>query len=867
MTGCNPERIETMINSLSSGGRDSKLGIRQHLTAVTRRSGRSRKAACQFRANVLPLEDRCLMAHLEMPLAPAGSFGRYDTVGSLSDVLFVGNSTLGTAPTKQMTLYNNTDQTVYPFLYDPNTGESTAGGYYDPEDEYNQEYRGYIGYSENGKDYLGLQAHHSITINVPFVFWDSGRGAIATDPKLFLPEDKNTSKSSPATNPFFFFYKNNNGSDTARYVVPAAQSSGGNGLVMYYHCVDPAVNPGADAPEQLIEFTIRDKAFLSKINTPTNPITPDQITTLINYDVSYVDDLLVPAAMAATGVPIPNTTESADYGWIGAQDSYRGADSLQAAIKKFTNVGPSNGLGTYFEYHGERLGWPTFYNPHYASDPGVGLRVPSGAGVLLDSPLAGIASTYDPRRWMLSSGGDKPVKYDLGGKFYTPNKAVLSEVPGLDHILAALEPGKTTVTADNISIGKVKSVDIKTRTVYLTQNPNLGNDTGQSYVFANPPSDPFTTKITNLWYSWAKYYQDQFKTFQPEQLTANVSSDRDNNGSDYRILTFTSGHPELAVGMQVSGGGVSALTTIMKIVTTNGVTQYFLSRPVPGVNAPTQITFKFSAPPGIAFNAQTANIPLKFSTPEQQTYAKEFAADVYELLSVFSTARIQDANLPSSMGIVENVIGGNVGFLPTADPIDYVNISADVRDIIKSALRGVPDFTMAPESKWYPAPSLPTGGQTYNVFNLDPYVWFVHQELKLSGYGFSFDDDTADVNADGTSTISVAIGGLNGLSNKSEWVASTPWGEVSSLATISQGTGQLAGKSIISLQSKAVYNQLKADDPKNSLVGAYVSGPNILAGTNLLATAIISENQFVLSQNAPSTTTPVLLKFSGRLPR
>ena len=139
------------------------------------------------------------------------------------------------------------------------------------------------------------------------------------------------------------------------------------------------------------------------------------------------------------------------------------------------------------------------------------------------------------------------------------------------------------------------------------------------------------------------------------------------------------------------------------------------------------------------------------------------------MLSVFSTAPRKVPALPGSMELVGNSIGGNVGFLPTAEPINYKNISANVRDLVKSALRGVPDFAAYPESQWYPPPSRGTGGRSYNVFNLDPYVWFIHRRLGLSGYGFSFDDDTADVGANGTSTLSIAIGGLTGLSNTSEW--------------------------------------------------------------------------------------------------
>jgi hypothetical protein len=773
-------------------------------------------------------------------------------------------------PVKQITLYNNTKQTIYPFLYDPNTGQSKDGGYYDPFDGHDQEYRGYIGYKVGNTDYLGLQPGHSITIDVPLVFWDSGRAAIATDPAGFLPADTNTNLSSPITNPYFFFYKNLDGTSTARYIVDAAKSTGGDGIVMYYHCSDPnaAVGPGTDAPAQLIEFTIRDKAFLTKVSQDVNTIDPSQLITLINYDVSNVDNLLLPVAMEATAVPVPNTSVAKDYGWIGARHSYLGAGGLQAAIEKFTSNTADNGLGSYFG----GKGWPTYFNPNYnsAANPGVGLRIPGGANIFFDSPLADRRSSYDVpfgpgNHWMLSSGGEGPIQYALGGNFETPNKAVLVQVPGIDQALQALQPGMM-VAANGAPVGQIQKVDVASRTVTLTESPNIPDGTPETFVFSNPATDPYATKMTNLWYSWAKYYEDQFQSFTPETIPANVSSDTDNGNSDYRILAFQAPHPELAVGMQVTGGGINALTTIVRIATLDsGVQEYYLSAPVPGVTAPTQASFTFSAPQPIAYADQTTNIPLAFA-PQRPPYSVAFAATVYEVLSVFSTASRQVPELPGSMEVVGNSIGGNVGFLPTAAPVNYVNISADVRDLVKSALRGVPNFNTYPETDWYPDPSQAAGGQDYNVYNLDPYVWFVHRQLGLSGYGFSLDDDTADVGTNGTSTLSVAVGGLGGLTNQTQWAPSAQWGTVSSLATISQGTDNQTGKpiSIISLLDPTVYNRVSADDPANSVVGAYVSGPGITPGTNLAGTALIDQNQFVLSKTATSTTEPVRFAFSGR---
>jgi hypothetical protein len=856
--------------------------VADRLPAITPRSrprnnARRRRAApaARFSARDWVLEGRCLMTGIEMPLAPAGSPGRYDTVGGLSQVLFTGNATVGNVPVKQITLYNNTAQTIYPFLYDPNTGKSTAGGHYDPFDGINQEYRGYVGYKDGGKDYLGLQANHSITINVPLVFWDSGRAAIATDGADLLPTDLNTNKNSPITNPFFFFYKNLDGTDTARFVVDAASSTDGTGVVMYYHCKDAnaALDPGSDAPDQLIEFTIRDQAFLTKVSTPTNPIAQDQLKTLINYDVSYVDHLLLPVAMAALNVPVPNTNVTQDYGWIGADLPYQGAGSLQEAVKAFTSNTVSNGLGTYFQHNGVNLGWPTFFNPNYSSaNAAVGIRIPGGANIFFDSPLAGKRSSYSRpygpnNHWMLSSGGSGAIQFAAGGTFQTPNMAVLSDTPGVNTILRSLQPGMT-VQADQGIIGTIKSVDVGSRTVFLNGTPNIRNGTPESYVFFNPASDPYATKLRDLWYSWATYYENLYANFQPETIQATVSSDTDNDNNDYRILTFGPGtpHPELAPGMQVTGGGITSLTTVLKVQDVNGTETVYLSRPVPDHRPG---PFTFTKPQPIAFANEAATIPILFTGAADKAFAAAFAGTVYETLSVFSTAPRQVPMLPGSMEVVGNSIGGNVGFLPTAEPVNYVNISANVRDLVKSALRGVPDFTKAPYDNpgaWYPDPSKGTGNQSYNVFNLDPYVWFVHARLGLSGYGFSFDDDTSDVGANGASQLAVTVGGLNGLKIKSEWAPSTPWGTVSSLATVAQVEIDGKMQTVVTLLDKTVYNQVHAQDLSNSVPGAYVSGGVITPGTFVLATADIGLNQFVLSQYAPSTTTPVLLTFTGRPP-
>ena len=81
--------------------------------------------------------------------------------------------------------------------------------------------------------------------------------------------------------------------------------------------------PNDDTEDQLAEWTIRDHRYLvnPQITTKTNREIPDnQLVTLINYDVSNVDNLYLPLAMEANdvwGAQIRDRTDS-QPDWAGA---------------------------------------------------------------------------------------------------------------------------------------------------------------------------------------------------------------------------------------------------------------------------------------------------------------------------------------------------------------------------------------------------------------------------------------------------------------------------------------------------------------------------------------------------------------------
>ncbi|HEY9661929.1 MAG TPA: hypothetical protein V6C65_26030, partial [Allocoleopsis sp.] len=133
------------------------------------------------------------------PLMPIGP-------NALDQVIWQATDNMGEYYT--ITFTNNTNHTVYPFLqttndaekcsskngdhyacsnYDPNDPTKSPGSIYDPIDPWNEDYRGYIGYTgTDGINYLGIPAGKTVTITVPLVFWDACRIYVASDSTYFI---------------------------------------------------------------------------------------------------------------------------------------------------------------------------------------------------------------------------------------------------------------------------------------------------------------------------------------------------------------------------------------------------------------------------------------------------------------------------------------------------------------------------------------------------------------------------------------------------------------------------------------------------------------------------------------------------------
>ena len=772
----------------------SGLNQRSRLSKGTRRPQSRCKSPTKFAAEVSRLEERQLMSADVKLAANTPNIQLSDVFHDSPDI-----------PLHTITLYNNSDKPIYPIIYAPNSAQDTqpgeffGGPLFDKFDNLNQDFRGYVGYqvTTNGvtTSYLGLKPHSQVTVSVPLVFWDSGRIAIATDPTL-IQQQNNT-----------FNYHSN----ALRYTTASADyrdPAADGGIVQWYHWKFDAANHNAlasaqgfspAAPAQLLEVTIRDAWMVNLPNWKdiSKQAKIPKAFTAVDYDVSYVDQLMLPAGMEVTDAtvpftgtgnlnpPDPATALRLPFGWIGANTK---TSQLQAEIQKFT-TNSTGYLGSYFG----GLGYDQYYYP--PSLAGAGINIPAGNHLFADAPVSDPSSPLDVTRFMLASGGKiyNPQPHVGMPGTTTQNSNIMT---GLDpKLVAQLAPGM--IIKDESGAG---SPILQATTVAKIMGPT-------SIEMSNPAVNTPSGSATRNY------------TFDGSQVSGTFSSD----GS----MKITAANPaflaRLLNGMLVSDPSAPGVT--LRIVSKDS-TSVTLSGTVPA-GASRQFTFSggISDPytsqladlwygwaefyrrshpgmPDIPFASQVTPVPINVSaarfTALDRSFAEQFAAKVYNVMINFSKIKLIDNRLSGSNQLMENIIGDNVGFLIDQGILNETQAQALTDEII-SLMDGVLDYkNPATVKDWYSAPTDTKyqGGAkignfqaSYNVYNLNPYVWFVHKELGLTGYAFSVDDGISNVNANGSTKLSVTIGPItnaNGqdlLPNTLKYGKNTNFGPVTLQAT------------------------------------------------------------------------------------
>ncbi len=780
------------------------------------------------------------------PAAPDSRTRQFLTYGVDAD---------GTAvPLKTLRITNNTAGTVYPIMRDPNSNllkSNPAVGLYDPYDPPDKEYRGYIGYKEGTKFYFGLKRNQSILVSLPLVFWNGARVGIGTDGQYLTPSGEPTEPNPLRYRPL------------AHRSITNAQTSGDtipNGVVMWYRA-NTAEAPNDDTEDQLAEWTIRDHLYLvnPKITTKTNREIPDnQLVTLINYDVSNVDNLYLPLAMEATDVwVVPQKTGEGPnanrdgwgpgsdpdiYGWTGAINK---THFLQTTIREFIK-GDNELLGQYFS----GKGWPFYNIPNPTNDPDAPIKIPSGANIFAQSPIKNVPSSYGNAQWqndkyMLSSGGTAPIEATIGWAGGTPDprgsttlhltRAEPNKIEFIakDYLVLGVPPGNPPTLPNPIDKGTtVTDVDKTAGTVTLSKRL-LHPSKDCAFTFKRPVHDYASEAMIKLWYSWAQYYLAHWKDRTPGAPTAPIVI----RGSMERLaatMTFNEEHRELVQGMAVTGPGLDNAETekgrhqgdavILQIASDKK--SVILSQVVN--TASTNVPFTFLPPKSLLHTPTAERQPgypligdkFEFSNEPEWQNPYEFSQQVYLIMA--SMNQIGEPNNDSVSKYMQDIVGANMGFIFTEgakQSFDGKMVTSMIRDMIKSVLRGVSDFTKYPDKiendkhvVWYPNPSLKRGKQDFNIFNLDPFVWFVHVKLGFSGYGFSVDDDTADVGAGGASQLQLTVTETGGLNNTNPWSIQAPYGPVKNVSLPYSGPAS-------STNGDTLYNAIEtvSDNPQQPI--------------------------------------------------
>jgi hypothetical protein len=894
----------------------------------------------QVAATVLRLEERLMLSNAGVPIPST------NPIVPLSAIIWNGGPPLDTATgisgvpspskagvEKTITLTNNSPDMIYPFIWDANTGKDPNATpaippnndlYYDPQDVHapdGYDFRLYVGYqTDNGtKTFMGLPSGASITFQLPLVFWNGGNFMIGSDPAY------QTAQEAPYVNLYHYSATAKisiagttpSGTDpdnTTTWVTKASNYPAADTPVVVFY-LNNAKPEGVSlaAPAQLLELTFRDPYLKQFIN--------DNLQTypLINYDVSYVDKLTIPVALEASDVPVVDGVQAdpskpiptyynppESFGWNAANQK---AQDWYPLLKDF--VENTKGSKAYIgDYFGGK-GWPEFYNSNPNS---TNIAIPSGASIFAYSPLTNARSAYDQNYYLLTSttSGAGPIETILGA-FPNDSKKLYINPLEAPSKLALLKKGMivtgTGIIAPDTKVDEVHVTgpDKEKPYVVLNKDTGMGGSSGEVLTFKTPLDDYALTDLTELWYSWANYYVTKvFNGYPAEENASAVYKPPTAEVPVYNAFTLSSTPAmPLRVGMTVSGANwIRPGTTILNITNAAGVPigstsatdatgdiiyLSLLPTTVPGGDQ----TYTFGAPTEIPHTNEVKTYDLTF--PADDENAKNFAGSVYAAMSAQAgVPNPPPSVLPPSADIVSRVIQFYAN-LPTDTLPGGKDLTGQVRDVVKSLLRGVWNFIAVPDqNQWYPNPAQPkTGDQQFNVYNLDPYVWFVHDVENTAGYAFSVDDDVSNPSAAGPvlaaapnptnafnhlpSNLQVSVGGIDGLTNPNEWFPTIRWGEIDTTATISKvgGDGKYQDYYMITLTDPTnvpskdpsrLTNQIF--NPGGGEIGAYVSNPNyIKPGTTLIFKGPNGDlTSWVMSQAPLKTGTDVpVVIYAGKL--
>ncbi len=284
--------------------------------------------------------------------------------------------------------------------------------------------------------------------------------------------------------------------------------------------------------------------------------------------------------------------------------------------------------------------------------------------------------------------------------------------------------------------------------------------------------------ITNLFFSWAKFYEEHNPGATPTQNLATLfnepnvqtfaiktSGPQDLKRAEafsatvWSVMNAFSQDPLLNLSPRyVSGAGTTtAGSETLSGLPASVVAQLRVGMPVISGGSdlqPRTVVYQILSPTSIQLS-----IP---ATPSagSNTYSFYFTGQASDPPPEAATTQL-----------LHSILGDTVSEIPNP-PIP----PQEITDQVIALMRGVPDISNKyPESEWYPHPGDPTTSGDAK-YNLNPFVWLVHtgtnwppSNERIFAYAYSVDDQYGNVLIPGSSNLLVTVGGPNGLADTSPY--------------------------------------------------------------------------------------------------
>jgi hypothetical protein len=281
--------------------------------------------------------------------------------------------------------------------------------------------------------------------------------------------------------------------------------------------------------------------------------------------------------------------------------------------------------------------------------------------------------------------------------------------------------------------------------------------------------------ITNLFFSWAKFYQQNNPGAQPTAQLATLMNEPN-------VQTFpiqTRGPQDMQQALAFSSTVWAVMNAFSQDPLVNLSPRYVAGAGTTTANS----EILDNLPPSVVSQLK-AGMPVTSSGSDLQQLTV-----VYQILGPTSIQLSLPANgsagsntysfyfngLPPEQPttqLLHSILGDTVSEIPNLSNAQQTAIT----DMVIALMRGVPDLSNKyPASQWYPTPGDPTTASNAK-YNLNPFVWLVHTgtnwppaNQRIFAYAYSVDDAFGNVLIPGANSLQVSIGGPNGLNDASPY--------------------------------------------------------------------------------------------------